>query len=323
MPSPTVLVLARPDSPHLKVLERLPGDMRIIVSNDLERLREAAPEADVMLVGDFESVRLLRAVYPLATRLRWLHSLSAGLDGVLTPEIVASPVPMTNGRGMFSVPLSEWAVGAIVYFAFDFRRLIRQQEEGRWERFSPDGVAGRTLGIAGYGEIGAAIARRIRPFGVKILALRRKPERSAGDPLVDAAYRPEQLREMLALSDFVVVATPLTEATRGWIGAAEIAAMKPSAVIINVGRGAVIDEAALIAALASGKIRGAALDVFATEPLPAGHPFFRMKNVLISPHCADWTPGFKEHALEAFLENFERFQKGEPFQNLVDKRAGY
>jgi len=322
MSSPTVLVIASPSAPHLKVLERLPDDTRIIVSNDPDRLREAAPQADVMLLGDFESPGFLGGVFPHATRLRWLHSISAGVESFL-PVIAASPVPLTNGRGMYRVPLGEWAVGAMLFFAYNMRRLIRQQEEGQWERVYHEGLAGHTLGIVGYGEIGTAIAERAKPFGLRIIALRRKPELSSDDPLLDAAYRPAQLHEMLAASDYVALATPLTEATRGMIGAAEFAAMKPSAVIVNVGRGQAIDEPALIDALESGKIRGAALDVFTTEPLPAGHPFYRMKNLLLSPHSADHTPGFKERALEIFVENFERFRKGEALRNLVDKHAGY
>jgi phosphoglycerate dehydrogenase-like enzyme len=322
MSSPTVLVIASPSAPHLKVLERLPPDIRMIVSNDPSQLRQAAPEADVMLLGDFESPGFLSDVFPHATRLRWLHSISAGVESFL-PVIAASPVPLTNGRGMFRVPLAEWAVGAMLFFAYNLRRLIQQQEEGRWERVYHQGLAGHSLGIVGYGEIGAAIAQRARPFGLKISALRRKPELSLDDPLLDATYRPEQLHEMFAASDYVALATPLTPSTRGMIGPAEFAAMKPSAVLVNVGRGPVIDEPALIDALESGRIRGAALDVFATEPLPTGHPFYRMKNLLLSPHSADHTPGFKERALEIFVENFERFRKGEPLHNLVDKHAGY
>src|SRR5712692_4645794 len=175
MSSPTVLVIARPSAPHLKVLERLPDDTRIIVTNDPDRLREAAPEADVLLLADFESPSFLRGVFPHATRLRWLHSISAGVESFL-PVIAASPVPLTNGRGMYRVPLAEWAVGAMLFFAYNLRRLIRQQEEGRWERVYSEGLAGHTLGIVGYGEIGTAIAERAKPFGLRIIALRRKPE---------------------------------------------------------------------------------------------------------------------------------------------------
>jgi phosphoglycerate dehydrogenase-like enzyme len=157
---------------------------------------------------------------------------------------------------------------------------------------------------------------------MKIAALRRKSS-SAEDGLVDQYYSPAQLHELISASDYLLLATPITPDTRGMIGAAEIAAMKPSGVLINVGRGPVVDEAALIQALESGKIRGAALDVFTVEPLPAGHPFYRMTNVLVSPHTADRVEGFLGPPIEAFLENLQRFLKGEPLEYVVNKHAGY
>jgi phosphoglycerate dehydrogenase-like enzyme len=319
----TLLVTADPSAAYLKALERLPSDTRVIASGDPARLAEAAPEADVILNGDFKDPRLLKSTFPLATKVRWVHNLSAGVEHVLSPEIIASPVPLTNGRGVFRRPLAEWAVGAMLYFQYDFRRLIGQQEAGVWSDFDIEELAEKTIGIVGYGEIGKAVAERAKPFGCKIAALRRKPENSAGDPLVDRAYGPAQIEEMLAACDFVVAAAPNTPETRGMVGAAQIAAMKSSAVVINIGRGPVIDEPALIAALESKKIRGAALDVFTVEPLPAGHPFYEMRNVLLSPHSADHTPGWRDLAVQCFLDNFARFAKGEPLQNVVDKHAGY
>jgi phosphoglycerate dehydrogenase-like enzyme len=324
----TLLVIGDPAAGYLKPLAALPPETRIIVSRDRARLREAAPEADVILNGDFLDPTLLTETFPYATRVRWVHALMAGVDKVLSPEIVASNVPMTNGRGLFRRALAEWTVGAMVYFAYDFRRLMRNQEAGRWESFDHPTLFGRTLGIVGYGSIGQAIAKRARAFGMRIVILRRS--QSAADPLVDQAYTPDQLNAMLAECDYVAVTTPLTAETRGMIGAAQIAAMKPSAVLINVGRGAVIDEAALIAALEAGpegpksaKVRGAALDVFTTEPLPAGHPFYAMENVLLSPHTADRSPESRSGAVQFFIENLERFSKGEPLKNVVDKHAGY
>ena len=158
---------------------------------------------------------------------------------------------------------------------------------------------------------------------MKVAAIRRRPELFQGDRLVDENYSSQQLKELMAASDYVVVVTPLTPETRGLIGELEIAAMKPSAVIINVGRGPVIDEASLIHALQAGRIRGAALDVFNTEPLPPGHPFWRMSNVLLSPHTADRVEGFVDPAFECFFENLDRFRKGLPLLNVVDKHAGY
>ena len=323
MPSLTLVVIADPAARYLAPLERLPPATRVIVSKDQQRLREAAPEADILLNGDFRDPSLFIDAFRHATRVRWIHALSAGVESLLSPEIVASPIPMTNGAGVFRRPLAEWVVAAMLHFSYDLRRIQRNQEAGVWEPFDIDELYGHTLGIVGYGGIGRAVAALARAFGMRIVAVRRKPELSAGDAQLDATYPPTQITEMLAGCDYVAATAPLTPETRGLIGASQITAMKPTAVIINVGRGPVIDEAALIGALESGKIRGAALDVFDTEPLPAGHPFYRLRNVLLSPHSADHTPFNRERAVDFFVDNFERFQKGEPLQNMVDKRAGY
>jgi len=320
MSEPTLLVIADPSAPFLKALERMPDHTRMIVSNDPAKLNEAAPEADAILYAATKA-GLLRGVLPHASRVRWIHSLWTGVDGILTPEMLAHPAQLTNGRGVFRWPLADWVMAAMLHFSFDLGRVIRQQQAGVWEPFLASMLEGKTLGIVGYGSIGSAAASRAKGFGMKIAALRRKEGKS--DPLVGAFYTRPQLQDLLAASDYLLLATPVTPETRGMIGAAEIAAMKPSAVLINVGRGAVVDEAALIDALQSGKIRGAALDVFAVEPLPAGHPFYRMTNVLVSPHTADRVEGFLGPPVEAFLENLERFLKGEPLENLVDKHAGY
>jgi phosphoglycerate dehydrogenase-like enzyme len=158
---------------------------------------------------------------------------------------------------------------------------------------------------------------------MRIVALRRRPELFNQDSLVDESFAPAKLDQMLAASDYVLLAAPLTDETRGMIGAAQIAAMKPTGVLINVGRGAVVDEPALVQALEAGKIRGAALDVFAVEPLPSGHPFYHLENVLLSPHTADHVQDFIHLAVESFLENLSRFRANEPLLNLVDKHAGY
>ena len=319
----TLLVTGDPTAEFLKGLERLPPDTRVTISTDPEKLAQAAPEAGVILNGEFKNPRLLQNLFPLATRARWVHILSAGVEHILSPAIVASPVPFTNGRGVFRRPLAEWAVGAMLYFLYDYRRLIRQQEAGVWADFDIEELGAKTIGIVGYGEIGRAVAERAKPFGCKILALRRKPAASAGDPLIDRVYAPAEIDEMLAQCDFVVAAAPTTPETRGMIGARQIGVLKPSAVVINIGRGPVIDEAPLVAALEGNRIRGAALDVFTVEPLPEGHAFYKLKNVLLSPHSADHFEGWREKAVDFFLENFERFRKGEPLENVVDKHAGY
>jgi len=318
----TLLVLADPAASWLKLLGTLGPDVTVLVSNDAARVREYAPQADVIVNGT-SNPPLLSAAIPPATRARWIHSLWTGVDNVLCPEVLASPLPLTNGRGVFRRPLAEWTIGAMLYFAYRMRRMVRQQQAGVWEAFTTEEIQGKTLGIIGYGGIGSTAAELARPFGMRIVALRRRPELFGQDSLVDESFAPAKLSQMLAASDYVLLATPLTDDTRGMIGAAQIAAMKPTSVLINVGRGAVVDEAALIKALEDGKIRGAALDVFAVEPLPAGHPFYRMENVLLSPHTADHVQDFIHLAVEAFLENLKRFQAGQPLINLVDKHAGY
>jgi len=318
----TLLVIANPSGPHPKLLERLPKDIQLSVSNDADEIRARAPQADAILNTEFRGT-LLGTALTASTKVRWVHHLYTGVEGVLIPEVVASPVPLTNGRGVFRRPLAEWTVGAMLHFAYDLRRAIRQQEAGVWEPFFARCLHGSTLGIVGYGGIGSTAASLVKPFGVKIAALRRRPELFANDPVVDAFYGPAQLNELMAVSDYLLLATPLTSDTRGMIGAAQIAAMKSNAVVINVGRGPVIDEPALIAALQAGKIGGAALDVFTVEPLPAGHPFYGMQNVLLSPHTADRVENFFDLAYDAFFENLNHFKNGEKLEYLVDKHAGY
>ena len=318
----TLLVLADPKAPWLKLLGNLGSGINVIVSNDMTIVRASAAHADVIVNGT-SNPPLLSAAIPPAQQAKWIHSLWTGVDNVLCPELLASPLPLTNGRGVFRRPLAEWTIGAMLYFAYNMRRMIRQQQGGVWEAFTTEEIQGKTLGIVGYGGIGSTAAELARPFGMKIVALRRRPELFAKNALVDQNFPPAQINQLMAASDYVLLAAPLTEETRGMVGAPQIAAMKPTGVLINVGRGAVVDEPALVRALETNKIRGAALDVFAVEPLPAGHPFYRLENVLLSPHTADHVQDFVHLAVECFLENLRRFQANEPLLNLVDKHAGY
>jgi phosphoglycerate dehydrogenase-like enzyme len=260
----------------------------------------------------------------MCPHLLWVHSRSVGLERTLFPQLKESSVPLTNGAGVFSASLGEFALGAILYFAKDFRRMIRNQLAGVWEAFDVSWASGHTVGIIGYGDIGQAIAERVRALGMTVLAVRRHAPRSeTADPLVAQTYPPERRLEMISRCHYVVVAAPLTSETRGMIGEAEFAAMQPTAVVINVGRGPVINEEAMVGALSSGRIKGAALDVFDREPLPAGHPFYKLENVLLSPHCADHTPDWLDNAMQFFIAQYERFRKGEALLNVVDKKLGY
>jgi phosphoglycerate dehydrogenase-like enzyme len=254
----------------------------------------------------------------------WIHSRSAGLEQTLFPELIESEVILTNGSGVFSPSLGEFVLAAILYFAKDFRRMIRNQMAGVWEQFDVTMVSGQTLGIVGYGSIGRAIAARARALEMKVLGLRRRVSRhSQEDLLIDQIYGPEERLEMLSLCDYVVVTVPLNEHTRGLIADAEFAVMRKNVVVINVGRGPTIDERAMIKALSEKRIRGAALDVFDQEPLPKGHPFYSLENILLSPHCADHTPDWHENAMRFFFAQLERYRRGEDLFNIVDKKLGY
>jgi phosphoglycerate dehydrogenase-like enzyme len=316
----SVVVISNPTASYLRLLDRLPEPVTIHTGNDPAFLTERAPDADVILAAGLNP-SLFCTVFPSAKRVRWVHSMWAGVDKLLFPELIASPAVLTNGRGVFKEGLAEFTVASILFFAKDLRRLIRNQEAGRWEQFDVFEVRRQVLGIVGYGEIGRESARLGRGLGMKIYAVRRRA--AEPDPYVDRMFPLTELRDMLALCDYVLVAAPLTVETRGMIGETELAAMKTSAVIMNVGRGPVIVESALIAALDNDRLRGAALDVFETEPLPEGHAFYKMPNVLLSPHSADHTVGWQDLAMYKFIENFQLFRDGKPLDNIVDKRAGY
>jgi phosphoglycerate dehydrogenase-like enzyme len=317
----TVWVLARPDDGGLRTLEPAPPGVRFVIGWEPEAF-DGAPAPDALL-DCWAGPTRLASVLRRAPALPWVHSRSAGLDRVLVPELVGGPALLTNGRGVFGPALAEFAIAALLFFAKDLRRLVEAQRASRWEAFDMQPLAGRTLGVVGYGDIGREVARRAHALGMRVVALRRRPELSAGDPLADELLGEDRLLELMAHSDDVVVATPLTGRTRGLVGRDAIAAMKATAVLVNVGRGPVVDEPALVDALRAGSIRGAALDVFETEPLPQGHPLWTLPNVLVSPHCADHVPGWVEAATRAFLDELERYRRGEPLRNLVDKTRGY
>jgi Phosphoglycerate dehydrogenase and related dehydrogenases len=322
MDNNTILVLSDPTDRQLAMLDSLPDATSIAVGNNLEAFERLAPEAQVILNWS-GSRQLVQQVWKLAPRVKWVHSRAAGLDGLLFPELVESPALLTNGSGVFSQSLGEFVIASALFFAKDFRRMMRNQAAGIWAPFDVEEVAGQTMGIVGYGDIGRACSRRAHAMGMKVLALRRRPERSEGDEFVDRTYGFDRLLDMLPECDYVVAAAPLTPQTRHMIGEAAISAMKKTAVVMNVGRGPVIDEAALVRALETGRIRGAALDVFEAEPLPAESPLYKLENVLLSPHCADHTADWLDQAMRFFIQNYARYAAGEPLLNVVDKKAGY
>ena len=317
-----LIVLTAPGDRSIPSLAELRRMATLVMGDSGRDFADAAVHAEIVLNWS-GSLGLLREVFLMSPHVRWIHSRSAGLEQTLFPELIESEVILTNGSGVFSPSLGEFALAAILYFAKDFRRMIRNQVAGVWEPFDVTMVSGQTLGIVGYGSIGRAIAARARALEMKVLGLRRVLQTPTEDSLIDEVYESKQILEMLPRCDYVVVTLPLTEQTRGFIGDAEFAVLKKNAVVINVGRGPTVDEGAMIKALSQRRIRGAALDVFDQEPLPQGHPFYSLENVLLSPHCADHTFDWLDNAMRFFLEQLKRFRSGETLLNIVDKASGY
>lgn len=315
-------MLADPAAPPLRKLDGIGSGVTVKVGKTAEALSDAVAEARVLFNWTGSKPDVLR-VLQTAPKLEWIHAMYAGLDRSLFPELIESPIPLTNGSGVFSQSLGEFVILGILYFAKDVGRMMKAKAERRWDVYDKAEISRQTLGIVAHGDIGRAIAWRGKALGMRVLAQRRNPAPRAGDEHVDRVYGGDELHLMLPECDYVAVTAPLTSATKGMIGKREFDLMKPEAVILNVGRGPVIDEPAVVEALRTHRIRGAVLDVFDTEPLPADSPFFTLDNVLLSDHCADHVDGWVESAVLFFIEQFSQWRKGEPLKNVVDKHAGY
>jgi phosphoglycerate dehydrogenase-like enzyme len=328
-PATTVLEFIRDDAAVWTLpaglvdgLARRFPDVRFVSPPDRAAAERVLPEADVVygvLVGE-ENL-------PRAARLRWIHVSAAGVGSLLFPALVESPILLTNGRGLHAVSMAEHAIGMMLAFARKLHLARDLQRERRWEQVRmwtdppPFGqLAGGTLGLVGLGAVGSAVAERAAALGLHVIAVRRHP---AGPAPAHEQWGLERLPAMLERADWVVLAAPHTQATRGLIGAAELARMRPGAVLVNLGRGALVDETALVAALRGGRLGGAALDVTREEPLPAASPLWDMPNVILTPHTSGLGPRYWERAVEQFAANLELFLAGRPLFNVVDKRAGY
>jgi phosphoglycerate dehydrogenase-like enzyme len=320
-----VVVLSPPDHRAVRYLAELEDVADISVSADLEELAKLLPDAEVVVFGLSYKPLDLAVAWKYAESVRWVHSLSTGVDGMLFPALVRSSVPLTNARGVFKRPLAEFAVLGMLFHYKRVRRLIENQRARQWHDDNVTLLRDRIIGVVGYGEIGRECAMLAHALGMKIHALRRNPQRSEGDAILSRMFKPPELHAMLAGIDVLICAAPLTRETHHLIGDRELEVMKPNALIINVGRGPVIDESALVRALVNRRIAGAALDVFEQEPLPRDSPLWGMENVLISPHSADRTvePDWVQSTVGLFVENFHRYRNGQALENLVDKRAGY
>ncbi len=256
-------------------------------------------------------------------QVRWLHTASAGVDHVLTPALRAKPnLTVTNSGSAFEIAISEFVLAWMLMVARRLPLLLERQRAHVWEWVPQQELHGATVGVIGLGPIGRGVAMRCKAFGMRTLGLRRHSEPVEG--VEEVLTGPDGLARVLAESDYVVLAAALTDSTRTLLGAEELARMKPGAWIINIARGAMIDEPALIAALQNGTIAGACLDVFAREPLPTDSPLWDMPNVYVCPHSSSgWTEGLQTRQKQLFLDNLRRFAQGEPLANVVDIARGY
>jgi phosphoglycerate dehydrogenase-like enzyme len=326
MPRIKLLVISQPDPDMMRELQKLEDSCEIFVSAQQAELLEWIPAAEVVLYRGVSGNSLsLSDLWPQTKALRWVHSLSAGVEHLLSSGLRSGDVQLTNARGVFKRSLAEFAVLGILFHYKRVRRLIDNQRQHKWDRISVKFADEKVVGIVGYGEIGRECALLAKGLGLKVHGLRRNPERSAHDPILDRVFGIQELNEMLRNVDILLCAAPLTPQAHHMIGSAQFAVMKTTAIVINVGRGAVIDQAALISALQNERIAGASLDVFEEEPLPPGSPLWDMENVLISPHSTDETedPSPLDLGMRLFVENLRRYREGEPLLNIVDKQAGY
>lgn len=258
-----------------------------------------------------------------AKKVKWIHLGSAGADAAVRSRIVRERgIAVTNSSGVFGIPIAEHVFGLMLALSRKLHEAIDSQREGVWRRpEGPGELYGKTAGILGLGDIGNEVAKRAKAFGMRTIAARRRAGQKP--PWVDKLYGEDGIDRVVGESDFLVLCLPGTNSTRRVLSRERIGSMKPGSFIINIGRGSLIDEGALIEALSSGRIQGAGLDVFETEPLPADSPLWGMKNVIISPHYAGLNPHHADRSIAIFCRNLEQYLKGEPMETQVDLEEGY
>lgn len=310
-----ILITHQATEQQLAAIRQLIPAAQIILAREDAEIRQAMPAADVIWGS-----RYLADALPLAGRLQLIQVSSAGVERLLVPELLAHPTALANARGIHGATIAEHVFMLMLALARELPAVLQAASRREWIRPNPVLLNGQTLGIVGYGSIGQAIAARAKAFGMRVIATRRH---AAPDQWADQVWSDQQLPQLLAESDYVVLATPLTQETLHLIGEEQLKLMKPTACLINIARGQVVDEPALIRCLQNRGIRAAGLDVFEQEPLPADSPLWAMENVIVTPHLAGSMPDYDDQAFAIFLENLRRLQANQPLINLVDKQAGY
>ncbi|MDH4179732.1 MAG: D-2-hydroxyacid dehydrogenase, partial [Armatimonadota bacterium] len=298
-----VLVTYDMSEADLEKIQSVSDSVDVEKAEGMEEALAKAAEAEVVHAGRWSD-----ELWKSAPRLKWVQSGGAGVERFLTPDFIASPIILTNAQGIYAIPIADHVMTFVLLFSRRFNLLVRKQIGHAWAEWGecePDELSDKTLGIIGLGGIGTEVARRAKAFGMRVIATRRRPDRPSdyADEVRDA----EELPWLLRKSDFVALCLALTPRSRHLIGEDELKLMKPTAYLMNIGRGGLIDEQALIAALREGEIAGAGLDVFEEEPLPAESPLWDMPNVLITPHNSGSSPRSHERLMELFRENLRRY----------------
>jgi len=301
-------------------IQEIAPDMRLLVTDDREEMEAALDDIEIAAF-QFPRDLLLRA-----RNLHWYQQWGAGADWLMNhPEVADLDFVLTSASGVHPIQITEHIFAMLLAFARRLCRAVHAQERHEWLGYGDQTgifeLYGKTMALVGVGAIGARMAEVATAFGMRVLGVRRNPE--IGAPGVEAMFDSDQLLGVLPQADFVVIAAPLTPETHHLIGERELRAMKPTAYIVNIGRGGIIDEGALIRALQEGWIAGAGLDVFEMEPLPQDSSLWDMENVVVTGHYAGATPRYDERAMAIFLDNLRRYEAGEPLRNVVDKRLGY
>jgi phosphoglycerate dehydrogenase-like enzyme len=304
-----------------KILEAAPGAKLIPVSAE-GLADESLEDVEVLLRGWSLGGDPLDRLVGRAHKARWIHSVSVGVEAVLTPCVRLRGLTITNGRGVFDEPIAEYVMTMILAICRRLPQLIELQRERIWQPLEAQEVAETTIGLVGLGGIGCEVAKLVRPFGPRVVAIRRRPDAAPVDG-VEVLGGLEALPQLMGMSDFVVLALPLTSGTESLINDEALAAAKPGSWIINVARGGLVDEMAMLRALRSGPIGGAVLDAFREEPLPETSPFYRLGNCIVTPHTSWSSAAVLRRTLDVFCDNLRRYRAGEPLAHIVDMEAGY
>lgn len=290
--------------------------VEIRIEDTAEGLLEAMQDAEIA----FMARKYTRDMVLDARRLKWLHIGGTGIERLQPLSDFDPGIIITHTPGLNAEMMADYVLCVILMLNWNFPRLIRNQSERRWERWAVDRLEGKTLALVGLGNIGQAVAHKATALGMRVVGVKHSPDSvSAAERVVG----PDRLHEILAEADFVVLAVPLTRETRGMIGQREFQMMKETAYLINVGRGAVVQEHALIAALKEGCIAGSALDVFENEPLTPSSELWDLDNLIITPHISAWSQDYWQRAAEVFCTNLERYLSYQPLLNVVDRSREY